>query len=1069
MHRFLSIFLIAAFANAAEFAQFALLMGEPATTVVADKADRKAMTAAVKAISATRANIRAELDARQVSVMGSTELLVNAVYVYADAGRRAELLSLPGVVAVVRLPRVKRSLDRAIQLTNVPAAWNLLNGVSNAGAGVKIGVIDTGIESTHPAFQDPTLKMPAGYPICAGSDCLYTNNKVIVARSYVKFLAAGFVVSPAIQVDPATDRPDDISARDRDGHGTAVAMAAAGVTTPGPAATITGVAPKAYLGSYKVFGSPGLNDFSTAFAVNRALEDAFADNMDIIVYSSGSPALTGPLDTGTSCLIPAGSVCDVIALAVDNAVKAGKVVVVAAGNYGDQGTATPVYQSVTSPATAPNAIAVGASSNSHSFYNVVTVGVVNPFSPAVPYRGSFGNGPIPAARLTAPLSDMLATGDATGCTTPTGTPLAGTIALVARGNCTFLNKVQNAVLGGAVGVIFTNDQGDNSLFSPTGLNGTTIPSLLVGYDDGQAIRASLRNVPGSNATFDPNPVAADSTANQTAAFSSRGPATGSFDLKPDVTAPGTGIYLAAETYDPAGALYSPSGFTFGDGTSFSAPIVAGAAALVRQARPNLPATSLRSSIINTATQDVTGPGGAAASVLAVGAGKLNAAAAVNNNLIVSPATVSFGVIDSLPKSLRISLTNIGATPLTLAIAINRRTTESNAKTSIDTPNLTLAPGATNSFNFALTGGKPAPGIYEGLLTVAGAAGPIVIPYVYQVGDGVPYNVVSLAGDGDEGNVSDYPSEQLLAMKVTDRFGVPVTKYPVRFGVVSGGGRVVNPDPATDAYGIAYATPLFGSTPGPVSFFGSVGGITVSFNDTARLKPTISGAVNAASYEAGKAVAAGSYIALFGTGLSDVPQSANAVILPVVLSGVSVSFDAPGISVPGHLYYVGPTQVNVQVPWELAGQATAQMKVSVGYSIGALYTLPVAVYAPAMFEYPVGIQLFAAARDENFQLVTLENAAKQGRTIQIYCNGLGPVLNRPASGDAASSTSLSPTTTNPIVTIGGLPAIVSFSGLTPTTSSLYQLNVVVPNTGTGIQPVTVQIGGVISKTSAIAVQ
>src|SRR5262249_8223296 len=147
---------------------------------------------------------------------------------------------------------------------NVPAAWSLLGGTTNAGAGVRIGIIDTGIQATHPAFQDASLTPPSGFPVCQivypgtlgtqSVDCTstlgFTNNKVIVARSYVPVLT---------QANASDSRPDDPSPRDRVGHGTAVAMAAAGVTSTGPADTITGVAPKAFLGSYKVFGSSDVN------------------------------------------------------------------------------------------------------------------------------------------------------------------------------------------------------------------------------------------------------------------------------------------------------------------------------------------------------------------------------------------------------------------------------------------------------------------------------------------------------------------------------------------------------------------------------------------------------------------------------------------------------------------------------------------------------------------------------------------------------------------------------------------------------------------------------------------
>ena len=132
-----------------------------------------------------------DLQSRGFQVSGSTQTLLNAVFVRASADRLDELKSLAGVRGVAVLPPVKLHLNQAAGLVNAPAAWAALGGTGNAGAGVKIGILDTGIDQTHPAFQDASVTPPAGYPKCAGSDCAYTNNKVIVARSYVSLLAAG--------------------------------------------------------------------------------------------------------------------------------------------------------------------------------------------------------------------------------------------------------------------------------------------------------------------------------------------------------------------------------------------------------------------------------------------------------------------------------------------------------------------------------------------------------------------------------------------------------------------------------------------------------------------------------------------------------------------------------------------------------------------------------------------------------------------------------------------------------------------------------------------------------------
>src|SRR5439155_27353787 len=185
---------------------------------------------------------------------------------------------------------------------------------------------------------------------------------------------------------------------------------------------------------------------------------------------------------------------------------------------------------------------------------------------------------------------------------------------------------------------------------------------------------------------------------------------------------------------------------------------------------------------------------------------------------------------------------------------------------------------------------------------------------------------------------------------------------------------------------------------------------------ARLQPTISanGVVNAATFASGAAVAPGSYVAIFGTGLAESTQVESTPYLPVAINNVSVSFNGAAVNAPGHLHFATPGQVNVQVPWELQGLTSAKMKVSVQDSSGAVYTIPLAPYSPGMFEIPVNGSMFAAARDENFDTITPSNPAKQGHFIQLYCNGLGPVTNQPASGEPASAMPLSSTTTIPLV-------------------------------------------------------
>lgn len=1039
--------------------RYALVLEDAPVSAVSGRGVSLEAEAQRSSIGLAQAHLRAELESRKIGVTGSVQTLVNAIFVQATPDRLPELRSLPGVIRVELMPRVHRNLDRAVQLVNAPAAWNLLGGIPNAGLGVKIGIVDTGIDQTHPAFQD-ALPALAGYPVCQAADCAFTNSKVIVARSYIKQLSAG------TQPDPAQDsRPDDNSPRDRVGHGTAVAMIAAGYTNSGPAATITGMAPKAYLGSYKVFGSPGVNDFTSGDVLIQALEDAYNDGMNIVSLSLGSPALSGPLDRGSVCGADPGTACDLEAQAAETAISKGMSVIASAGNEGDTGNRLPTLATIDSPGYSPNVIAVGATTNSHTFVNSVRINGSGVPSNLQRINAALGDGPLPNGVLTAPLRDAVSVGNADACSALPANSLSGAIALVLRGNCNFSAKVAILQTAGAVGVIFIDQAGAGSLTPPGGLSGTTIPSVLIGNSDGAALRSYASSHSGATASLDPGLAEVDiQPFNTVADFSSRGPATGATGIKPDLVAVGTDLYLAAERFDPQGEPYSPDGYTVSQGTSFSAPMVAGAAALVKQKNPSFNAAQVKSALVNTASSDVT-DNGSAARVNAVGAGKLDTLAAITANVSVAPTSVLFGPLKSggSPANRQLQITNGGSSAVNLSLTITRRDNDSNGRIGIDRPNLALAPGQTGAVTVMLSGSLPSPGSYEGAINIAGGATPLHVPFLYLVGDGVPYGIIPLVGDGDDGTVNQDTAEGFVALKLIDRYGVPVSGAAVRFRA-SNGATVKNADANTDVNGIGSAEAVLGPTPGGYVFTGQAGGLSVQFTDTARLQPTpaSNGVVNAASFQQGSGIAPGSYISIFGTGLSDDSNAASTSPLPLSLDGVSVSFDVPsaGLSVPGRLYYVSPGQVNVEVPWELQGQSSVQIKVSVSDSSGQVVTVPVVNAAPALF----------AEVDANGALLSAGNPARRGQTIVLYANGLGPVSNQPGTGDPAPSSPPSQTTSLPAVTIGGAPASVQFSGLAPNFSGLYQINVLVPaNAPTGVQPIVVTMNGTASPAVRVPVQ
>jgi uncharacterized protein (TIGR03437 family) len=1013
----------------------------------------------------SRSRARAAVVARGAREYGSAEVLVNAVFVEASEETASALREIPGVKYVQEIRGYRLKLNKAHDVIRTAAAWTQLNGQANAGAGVKIGIIDSGIDHNHPMMRDASMAMPAGFPKCAGDDCNYTNSKVIVARSFVERLVYAY---------DGDTRPDDLSPRDRVGHGTAAASAAAGAIADTPLGRASGVAPKAYLGNYKVFGSPGVNDITFDDTIIAALEAALLDGMDIVSMSLGGNALWSPEDRGRVCQQNTGVACDLQVEAVENAIRRGLIVVVSAGNEGELGLEIPSLNTIGSPGTAPSAITVGASVNGHILYQSVRAGGLSRIN------AYFGNGPRPGAPLQAPARDV-AQLDNSGraCGNLAAGSLTGRIALIQRGDCAFSIKVNNAQKAGAVGVVIYQANGNG--ITPIGsLSTTGIPAVVVGKDNGAALVQFANSNPNGVVTLDPALTEVNDRAGTVAIFSSQGPAIGTYGIKPEVVAVGADLLLAAQTYDPNGDMYDASGYTRAEGTSFSAPLVAGAAALVKQRNPRLTPAQVKSAVVNTADPNIDDFDYDGKRVTAyqsgVGAGQLDSGRAVRADVAAEPSSVSFGVPASLPRTAQIRFVNTGGSSVNLRFSVSERVRATGVTVAVSPPTATVNANQTATVTLTISGTKPtASNWYEGAVVAEGGAVPLRVPYAYFVGDNTVFNLLPLTGLGFVG-VAGNPIPR-LNVKAIDKQGVPIDKSPVRFRVVSGGGSIVEGSTQTDEVGIADSRVRLGASIGEQVFSAETGGKTVEFIGRAIQQPLIQngGVVNAASGQAGSGLAPGSYISIFGAALSDATLIYSTRYLPVSLANISVGLDVPGArrSQAGRLHFVSPGQINLQIPWEFAGESSINLKVSYGDHSSAFVRVPLNDYSPAAFEFndPTSGRLMAAALNENFALITSTNGVRRGTGIaQIYANGLGPVTNTPPSGEPAPSQPLATCRVQPEVTIGGRPAAVQFCGLAPGFVGLYQLNVSVPaDAPTGVQPLIIRAGGVASKTSAIAVQ
>jgi uncharacterized protein (TIGR03437 family) len=251
-------------------------------------------------------------------------------------------------------------------------------------------------------------------------------------------------------------------------------------------------------------------------------------------------------------------------------------------------------------------------------------------------------------------------------------------------------------------------------------------------------------------------------------------------------------------------------------------------------------------------------------------------------------------------------------------------------------------------------------------------------------------------------------------------------------------------------------------------------VTSDGSPTTGTRPAINsgGLVNAASLSAG--VAAGSIVSLFGTGMASSTFRAASLPLPTMLGTSTVRVNG----VPAPLFYASPTQINFQVPWELAGQSQLSVSVDSGSAVSLPLTDQISALAPGIFSASStgsgqGAVIIAGTAILAAPVGAFSGArpATRGEFVSIYCTGLGAVSGSTGSGSAAGSNPLSSTTVTPTVQIGGVPALVTFSGLAPGFAGLYQVNVQVPAAATaGSQvPVVLTANGVSSNTVTIAIQ
>jgi subtilisin family serine protease len=511
--------------------------------------------------------------------------------------------------------------------------------------------------------------MPEGYPRVsepADENLALTNPKIIVARSF-----------------------DGQSARDRDGHGTAVAMVAAGLRHESPRGPISGIAPAAYLGVYRV---SNLNDgLIYSDVVLQALDWAVKDGMDVINMSFGSVG-AAPSDE------------DPLSDAVRNAVRAGIVVVNAAGN-----TSGPM----TVDDTASSEFVLAAGSNDAAPENLTQV-IPSVGLPAPAQASSNVQSHEP---VMGPLVDAAWFGDRLGCRPYPQDALAGKIPLIERGQCFFHEKLANAAAAGAPAAIVFNTANPAS-GSPEDLitmnvdDNPTIPGVFIRNSDGTRLKEFLTVYEDLQVTLRfPSP---DAQPDRISSFSSGGPSV-DLRIKPDLLATGSPVYTAAVLGERGTCdICDPSGYATLSGTSFSAPLVAGAAAVLKSARPGLAPAILRSLLVNAA-QPFRLSSGDTAPVNSAGAGMLDLARSMKSRLAADPVSISFGAAGpDVEQQRELRLRNLTDRPVTLALEVE---SSDQVRPEVEPAEVSIAPGESSTVLVRFRALGLAPGPYQGFLKV----------------------------------------------------------------------------------------------------------------------------------------------------------------------------------------------------------------------------------------------------------------------------------------------------------------------------------------------------------------
>lgn len=542
---------------------------------------------------------------------GSVQVVLNAVFMEVDAQQIRALANDPQVERIARVGEYQLDLPETVPYITATAVQN----IGFDGSGIKVAVLDSGIDYTHVAFggagtaqaYEDAYGTSTADPRNTTRDGLFPTAKVVEGYDFVGEEWTGGTGSPPLIPDE-----DPIAI---DTHGTHVADIIGGAG---------GVAPGVDLYAVKVCSAVSTSCSGVAliqgmeFVADPNGDGDTSDRVDIVNMSLGSPY--------------GQSFDDDLALAVDNSTALGIMTVASAGNSADKPYVTGT------PGAAITALSVAQTEVPSAF--LPQYEVLAPASIAGTYDATIQPWSVPLSSvIEAPLQyGDGAGGNLNGCAPFAPGSLAGKVVLVDRGACNFTLKIKNVGdAGGLVGIIGLIAPGAPFAGGDGGDRPITIPGFMISQADSNRLKSGL---PDTVVRFDPN-VGIPLVGNMVGS-SSRGPRNPDNVIKPEIGAPGASVSAIAGS----GTGTGPFG-----GTSGAAPMVAGSAALLLDAYPGLTPPEVKARLMNNGETDTsTDPFAGLAPITRIGGGEVRVlpaytapAAAWDDERLTG--ALSFGQID----------------------------------------------------------------------------------------------------------------------------------------------------------------------------------------------------------------------------------------------------------------------------------------------------------------------------------------------------------------------------------------------------------------------------------------